>query len=258
MGRPAASPEQLEIERLHRCADLAASVLAALRTDGRHGRYGQHQQLKSFLAEDGVSFSNGDLQVALAMLEAAKLLVREPSALGQPRPGQLAETADKEPPIPESVRLGRLVIEVARPGGGRGPRCTRDEIAQRLIDADEDVDAATLTETLTRLVDCGRLHQAKQYDSGPISYALSSEIWAYEEVDDLEASIGAVMKSRTEEGYEDETELVQWLDQAGVPYGEKQLAMALGHLWRLGRLRERDRRGRAKVFEWIDAPIHIG
>ena len=69
LGRPAATPEDLEVAAFRRIADLASSVLGCIRKPGRI-RYRSERQLRAWLAEDGISFTTGDIAPALTLLEA--------------------------------------------------------------------------------------------------------------------------------------------------------------------------------------------
>jgi hypothetical protein len=226
-GRPSTDP-------LQRAADLARSVLTVMGKDGR-GKYSSERELKQWLSEE-VQFSNEDLGPALSLLSSAGLLIRDDAGLGQPRPGRLPGD-DKPAELPETIRLARTVVEVCRPGlPGRGERATRAEIKERLDLADVEISEERLSEIIRRLVDCGQLKQAQRSQAAPINYAVSSS-WDYDSVDDLEARVCAVLRGRTEIGYEDEAQLKQWLEADGIGgFSEREFGQALDHLHRIGHL----------------------
>src|SRR5512132_2621118 len=121
-GRPAQAPEQLESASLHRAAALAEAVLKAMRAHPDRNAFPSVRVLKEWLA--GVQYSNDDLGASLALLEAKGLIEWPPVGLGQPRPGSLPK-ADAAPELSPELRLGRLIVEVVRPGNGRRDRSTR-------------------------------------------------------------------------------------------------------------------------------------
>ena len=259
-GRPVTDPLVLEAQQLHRCADLAAAILRVMRQEGK-SNYDSERTLRQWLQDAGVAFTTADVPAALALLEAKGLLARVPAALGMPRPAWLPSEADKPAEFPAAIRLGRLLLEVCRPGNGKPSRSTAADISERLALADVDISADELAETLRRLVDCGQLVQVRRQESYPMSYAVSGT-WAYDVVDHLESEICAVLRDRDELGYGDEDELRQWLADAGVELDDRKLELALGHLWRLGRLQQ------PRAVEWtrpgarptwlVDAPVHVG
>jgi len=94
LGRPAATPEDLEVAAFRRIADLASSVLACIRKPGRI-RYRSERQLRAWLAEDGISFTTGDIAPALTLLEAVAFIQRATVKPNAPRPGWLTSAAEK-------------------------------------------------------------------------------------------------------------------------------------------------------------------
>jgi hypothetical protein len=56
-------------------------------------------------------------------------------------------------------------------------------------------------------------------------------------VDDLEASIVDTIRAH-DGAFEDEDQLREWLATAGVEFDDRQFSLGLGHLWRIGRLRQ--------------------
>jgi hypothetical protein len=139
-GRAAATPTEAEAANLHRIADLAVNVavnvLASLRRDGR-GRYESERHLQAWLSADGVAFTKTDLGPALTLLAATGLLQRPEAGMGQPRPGWLPTEADGAPELPAAIRLGRLVVSVARSvERHHGNRATKEQIAKRLVAAE--------------------------------------------------------------------------------------------------------------------------
>jgi hypothetical protein len=68
--RPRTPRDVADREALVRIAGLAASVLVSSRRVGR-GVWESERVLRSWLAEDGISFSSSDLAPALALLETA-------------------------------------------------------------------------------------------------------------------------------------------------------------------------------------------
>lgn len=230
-GRPAQTPTEAESAGLHRVADLAGSVLACLRKDGRQ-RYTSERELRAWLSGDGVPFSSNDLGPALDLLAGTGLLVRPAAQLGHPRPGWLPTKADREPVVHPRIKLARLVPECVSPSGSRP---TKAQIAERLTLADEEVSDEQLSMIIQRLVDCGQLRMVQRQSSYPITYAKSGR-WAYDETDDLAASICEVLRGRDEIGYESEDQLRSWLTEAGIDFDGRLFDLALGHLLRLGRL----------------------
>lgn len=91
---------------------------------------------------------------------------------------------------------------------------------------------------------------------------MTSGRWDYDVVDDLEASICEVLRSRGELGYTYEDELRQWLSDAGVEFDDRALGFALGHLGSLGGLqspRPDHWEGPGARPTWYVAPrVHLG
>jgi|RhiMetdeSRZDD1v2_1073273.scaffolds.fasta_scaffold12025_4 hypothetical protein len=93
-----------------------------------------------------------------------------------------------------------------------------------------------LTRILTRLVDCRQLVTVRQSDAAPLNYVTSGG-WPYDECDVLEADIVATLRDRTEIGFEDESQLREWLSAAGIDgLDDRQFSHALAHLHHIGRL----------------------
>jgi hypothetical protein len=239
-------PDELELQQLTRQAVLAHQVLVSLRKPGRSGSYESERHLRGLLADDGVQFSWGDLAPALALAEAAGLLVRDGGGLGLPRGGRLPGVGTS-PVVPPEVRVARVVVEVCRPGQpGRGTEASRDQIAERLAAADEDV--PDLEDVLTKLVDCGQLIPRQRTPGAPMGYSVGGG-WQYDATDELEAQIVRVLRERGEP-YRSEAELAGWLVEAGVVFDGPQLVMAVSHLTRLNRLRSQ----RPDMFEGDGEP----
>jgi len=139
------------------------------------------------------------------------------------------------PELHPVVALGRLVVEVCRPGNGRGIQSTAIEIAERLALADADVDDQQLADILVRLVECGRLVMSRPNDSAPIAYRVAVERFdapSFDEVDLLASDICAVLREHYE-GFEDDEQLLGWLAEAGVvPENDRQFERAMGLLER--------------------------
>jgi hypothetical protein len=230
-GRPASSALELETQRLRRCTDLAVAILAELRRQGRG--YESERQLREWLSASGVAFSSGDVDAALSLLAGAGLLVRANAALGQPRPGVLAELADRPAPESARTRLVRLVTEVSRPGNGRSGRPTADEIRERLHAADIDVEMSELDDVLMRMVDVGLMKRWRRSDASPICY-VPSGFRPWDAFDDLGSSICRVLDQRSEIGFTSEEQLAGWLRAAGIDWDEGALPIAIGHLLRTG------------------------
>jgi hypothetical protein len=87
-GRPALAPEELEAQGLRRIADLAARILAVMRTDG-HEAFPSERVLRGWLTEAGLPFNQNEVGSALSLLEAVGAIDRSEPALGQPRSGKL-------------------------------------------------------------------------------------------------------------------------------------------------------------------------
>jgi hypothetical protein len=69
------------------------------------------------------------------------------------------------------------------------------------------------------------------------------------------------LRGRDEIGYEDEDQLRGWL--TGIEFDDRQFGLAIGHLWRLGRLQQPradawTRKGSARPTWLIEPVVHIG
>ena len=80
---PKALADRADRAALARIAELAASILVSLRKCGR-GHYGSERQLRSWLTEDGISFTVADIGHALQLLERTQRLVRPEVGRGIP------------------------------------------------------------------------------------------------------------------------------------------------------------------------------
>ena len=177
-------------------------------------------------------FSSGDISPSLASLQAQGLLERPEVLPGVPRPGWLKTASDAPVELPRRIRLGRLIRNIM------GDRLTETDIAERLSHTEMEVTDQELSAILRRLVDCGQLVMVQRWQTEAIRY-VSSGGWEFDVTDDLEASIVETLRNRDELGYSDDDQLKSWLAAANVEYdGDTQLALATGHLFRLGRLQQ--------------------
>jgi hypothetical protein len=123
-------------------------------------------------------------------------------------------------------------------------------LSERLESDGVSCTAGDLTETITRLEDCGQLMrvQRQPYQAYP-QYLIHTGDHPYDEVDALAADVCAVLKSH-DERFESEEELYSLLDEAGIEFTSDRLAAALQQLERIGRL------GRPRQDHWrSDLPL---
>jgi hypothetical protein len=234
-GRPAQTAEQLESAGLHRVAALAEAVLKVLRQDGHHA-FSSVRQVKDWLAESDIQFTNGDVASSLALLSAQSLIEWPATGLGQPRPGSLPGTsqADTEPPV---IRTARLVTEVCKAGNNRSNRASRQDIVERLAEADESISDSDLDLVLAYLTDTGHFGLARTSDSAPLEYVEGSA-YGFDQIDLMAGQICQMVKSRDEIGFTSEVELLRWMSEAGFTISDDRTTFnrALDGLLRAGRL----------------------
>jgi hypothetical protein len=77
MSRTKAPRDLAEQQALQRIAVLASHIMHVLRSPG-HGEYSSERQLRAWLAEDGIAYTDADLTHALTLLESTGRLIRAP------------------------------------------------------------------------------------------------------------------------------------------------------------------------------------
>jgi hypothetical protein len=247
-GRPKTPLDESDRLALARIASLAAALMSSLRTPGR-GHYDSEWQLGEWLREDGVSYTTAELGPALDLLESTKRLERPAVKPNASRPGWLAigaeiwsemvpEEAEKAAGEQHRHALAKAVLRVMEVGHSRsGNRWTVEELSGRLTESGVPHTADDLAEALSRLEDSGHLMRAQRqpYSVYP-QHLVRKSIRPYDKYDVLAADICAVLKRR-DERFESEDQLQSWLDEDKVDWNPDDLATALDHLDRIGRLR---------------------
>jgi hypothetical protein len=227
---------QLESAGMHRVAALAEQILKVMRADaGRHA-FDSARQVKDWLTDSKIGFSNGDVGVALGLLHLQGLIEWPPTGLGQPRPGSLPDTAGArlEPPV---IGQAKLVTEVCRAGNGRSNRASRQDIVERLAEADESISDEDLDLVLSYLTDTGHFGLVRRGDSAPLEYAEGS-VHEFDVIDLVAGQICQVVKARDEVGFTSEDELLGWMGEANISISDDRTTFnrALDGLLRTGRL----------------------
>jgi hypothetical protein len=127
-----------------------------------------------------------------------------------------------------------------------GNRWTVEELSERLTGSGVSHSAGDLAQALSRLEDSGHLMRAQRqpYSVHP-QHLVRKSIRPYDKYDVLAAAVCAVLKRR-DERFDSEDQLQGWLDEDEVDWNQDDLATALDHLERIGRLR-RPRADHAEV-----------
>lgn len=254
-GRPKTPLDESDRLDLARIASLAAAIMSALRTPGR-GRYDSELQLREWLSEDGVSYTTADLGPALDLLSSTKRLKRQAVKPNASQPGWLATGAEIwSEMVPEEAEeaaeeqhrhaLAKAVLQVMEVGDARsGNRWTVEELTERLTESGVPHTADDLAQALSRLEDSGHLMRAQRqpYSVHP-QHLVRKSIRPYDKYDVLAADLCAVLQRR-DERFESEDQLRSWLDEDKVDWTPDDLATALDHLERIGRLR------RPRAAQW--------
>jgi hypothetical protein len=222
--------------------------MSSLRTPGR-GRYDSELQLREWLSEDGVSYTTADLGPALDLLDSTKRLKRPAVKPNASQPGWLATGAqiwsemvpeEAEEAAEEQHRhaLAKAVLQVMEVGHARsGNRWTVKELSERLTESGVSQTADDLGQALSRLEDSGHLMRAqRQPYSVHAQHLVRKTIRPYDKYDVLAPDVCAVLKRR-DERFDSEDQLQSWLDEDKVEWNPDDLATALDHLERIGRLR---------------------
>lgn len=247
-GRPKTPLDESDRLDLAGIASLAAAIMSTLRTPGR-GRYDSELQLREWLSEDGVSYTTADLGPALDLLASTKRLKRPAVEPNASQPGWLATGAEIwSEMVPEEAEeaadeqhrhaLAKPVLQVMEVGDARsGNRWTVEELSERLTGSGVSHSAGDLAQALSRLEDSGHLMRAQRqpYSVHP-QHLVRKSIRPYDKYDVLAADVCAVLKRRHER-FESEDQLQSWLDEDKVDWKPDDLATALDHLERIGRLR---------------------
>jgi hypothetical protein len=247
-GRPKTPLDESDRLDLAGIASLAAAIMRTLRTPGR-GRYDSELQLREWLSEDGVSYTTADLGPALDLLASTKRLKRPAVKPNASQPGWLATGAEIwSEMVPEEAEeaadeqhrhaLAKPVLQVMEVGDARsGNRWTVEELSERLTGSGVSHSAGDLAQALSRLEDSGHLMRAQRqpYSVHP-QHLVRKSIRPYDKYDVLAADVCAVLKRRHER-FESEDQLQSWLDEDKVDWKPDDLATALDHLERIGRLR---------------------
>jgi hypothetical protein len=247
-GRPKTPLDESDRLALARIASLAAAIMSSLRTPGR-GRYDSERQVREWLSEDGVSYSTADLEPALDLLESTKRLNRPAVKPNASRPGCLAAGAeiwsemvpDEAEKVAEEQHrhaLAKAALRVMEIGHAKsGNRWTIEELSERLAESGVSHTQYDLAQALSRLDDSGHLvrSQRQPYSVYP-QHLVRKSIRPYDKYDVLAADLCAVLKRR-DERFESEDQLQGWLDEDKVDWNPDDLATALDHLERIGRLR---------------------
>jgi hypothetical protein len=247
-GRPKTPLDELDRLALASIASLAAAIMSTLRTPGR-GRYDSELQLREWLSEDGVSYTTADLGPALDLLDCTKRLKRPAVKPIASQAGWLANGAEIwSEMVPEEAEeaaeelhrhaLAKAVLQVMEVGDARsGNRWTVEELSERLTGSGVSHTADDLAQALSRLEDSGHLMRAQRqpYSVYP-QHLVRKSIRPYDKYDVLAADACAVLKRR-DERFESEDQLQSWLDEDKVDWNPDDLATALDHLERIGRLR---------------------
>jgi hypothetical protein len=218
--------------------------MSSLRTPGR-GRYDSELQLREWLSEDGVSYTTADLGPALDLLDSTKRLKRPAVKPNASQPGWLATGAEIwSEMVPEEAEeqhryaLAKAVLQVMEVDHARsGNRWTVEELSERLTESGVSHTADDLAQALSRLEDSGHLMRAQRqpYSVHP-QHLVRKSIRPYDKYDVLAAAVCAVLK-RHDERFDSEDQLQGWLDEDEVDWNPDDLATALDHLERIGRLR---------------------
>jgi hypothetical protein len=118
-----------------------------------------------------------------------------------------------------------------------GNRWTVEELSERLTESGVSQTADDLAQALSRLEDSGHLMRAQRqpYSVHP-QHLVRKSIRPYDKYDVLAADVCAVLKRR-DERFDSEDQLQSWLDEDKVDWSPDDLATALDHLERIGRLR---------------------
>jgi hypothetical protein len=247
-GRPRTPLDESDRLALAGIASLAASIMSSLRTPGR-GRYDSELQLREWLSEDGVSYTTADLGPALDLLDSTNRLERPAVKPNASQPGWLATGAEiwsemvpgeAEEAAEEQHRhaLAKAVLQVMEVGHAlSGNRWTVEELSERLTGSGVSHTADDLAQALSRLEDSGHLMRAQRqpYSVHP-QHLVRKSIRPYDKYDVLAAAVCAVLKRR-DERFDSEDQLQGWLDEDKVDWNRDDLATALDHLERIGRLR---------------------
>ena len=126
LGRPATPKDVAETQLLHRIAELAGHILRIVREPGR-GVWDSERQIRGWLVEAEIGFSQGDVAPALALLESLNKIGRHAAKNNRPRTGWVitsngngsnpVEEASEGPPEPSGAVQGGGASEA--PGASR-------------------------------------------------------------------------------------------------------------------------------------------
>jgi hypothetical protein len=145
--------------------------------------------------------------------------------------------------------LAKAVLKALRPRDGRSQRCTRDELPERLEQDGVTFDPDELDEVLSRLWDVGQIVLAQRNTGYPL-FIVVKGVRALDDIDVLAADVCSAVKRRGEQ-FDDEDQLRSWLDEDGIGYDLRSLAVALRQLEELGRITR-------PVQEWSSVPRSPG
>ena len=140
------------------------------------------------------------------------------------------------------------VMEVSRPRSGN--RRELQELSDALTQNSVPHSAPELSKTLGRLEDCGHVKRTQRqpgFNLYPLFY-VRGRARPYDRFDASAVDVCEVLRHHGER-FDDDERLKSWLGEAGVRYTSEDLAMALGHLERLGRI------GRPRRDHWGNRPL---
>lgn len=132
--------------------------------------------------------------------------------------------------------LCRAVLKALTAGNGRSNRCeVGSELPLRINGVVFDPELLALA--LVRLEDVGLIQRVQRQPYGAYPQSIvGSGLGRYDDTDVLAADIADVLKRHGEE-FDNEDELQGWLDEDGIAYTERSLAMALAQLEQIRRIK---------------------
>lgn len=124
-------------------------------------------------------------------------------------------------------------------GKGRTNRADIEtELPQRLAADGVKYDPEILELAIVRLGDVALIQRVQRQPYGAYPQLIvSNGLGRYDEIDVLAADVAAVIKSRSDE-FENEDQLLGWLDQEQITYTVQTFAAALTQLEQIGRVRD--------------------